>query len=263
MSNVLIFCTRWIHENDAYPQNIIFKDKKECCIHPSSNSVYEQAIVQYYMLSDRSDTIVDMFGINYDKEGVNLLVSVAKELLISNFGDAELLSEDIESADWGDLLQDIYDTIESNKNDAQLINVINPFIPRVLKMGDRFLPKVPLCFEKREDDYLAIGISVLPYMTAGDQFGDAWSRALLSDFSHENDNVILALHGSTDWDHPNETGYGHMVKYSEALSSKMDRNVHVYVYKHVDFDHIAEAIRMGDSSLQKIWTHIINSYGKE
>lgn len=256
MSNVLIFSTKWVEDNPQHPRKTIFYEKKKCNNHPYSDEVFQRATIKQFLCYDKSTVIADMFGVDKDDDGIELLVSIANKLVETNYGNLKNLSEDIANRSWSYLLQDIYNSLKENWSDARFINILSSFIPDTT---------IPTCYVRNDNDsrFSAIGISQLPYKTAGEDFCEEWSHALVKDFSEDGDDVILALHGSTDWKDLEKTGYGPMPSFSKRLSSELGRNVKVYVFLHEDFDDIAKALKMYNNRVSSVWTTIEQIWQKK
>ena len=252
MSNILIFSTNWVGKKDT----ILEDNAKFIKGHNNSDAIFSQAFVQNFLFKDDSSAIADMYGLEDNENGTNKLIEVAQKLVEHELGNIDFLKEDIESQDWGNLLQDIYDSFKENRKNSVFLDILTSFMPQ---------KQAPCCCFKQEKDndvdYLAIGISPLCYNGAGIQFYHEWSRALIDDFTEANDNVILALHGRTDWKDFDKS-YGFISDFSQQISSELNRNIQVHIFSHVGFDYIAQAINMNNSTLSNIWNYI-NTHAHE
>jgi len=253
----MIFSTKWISDDATVLKDgvvmprildTIFCNKIEQCEHSASEAVFIKAYVSS-LLTDYSSCISTMLGVENNKEGIDLLTKVATEIYDKGYGDKENLEESISSEDWGDLQQDIYDALKEQQN-SEVATILASHIPSIPKLN---------CFKREEKDedctYKAIGIVPLPYKTAGVLYCDDWTNALIKDFSSQDDEVIIALHKSTDWHYLEEEYDGPISDYSNKMALKNGRNIQIHLFKHA-CDPIATAINMKNQSLSKIWNYL-------
>ena len=93
----------------------------------------------------------------------------------------------------------------------------------------------------------------------GGIFYSDWSDALINDFSEEGDNVIIALHGSTDYKDPKMINV-YLKKESEELSKKYNRSIRLHVFNHQEGSgYIKPTLQL--NSLTDIWNKL-DSYGR-
>ena len=240
----MIFSTRWL-EDDSY----IFK--KACTPydkHSLSDVVFNNvtARMELQAVSDYVE-MNRLLGISENEDGTNKLISIAKELIGNNYGKVKLLQSDIDKKSWKYLSSDIFCSLKKYRTDTGLINILSNYV------ANKWTPR---CYCKEENGYQAFGISHLPDGCIPDL---AWSRALIMDFSNECDEVILALHGRTDWwKRLEDTGFGYMPEVSQEMSKEFNRSIRIYIFLHNDSNRIASAIKMSEDNLSNIWDFINN-----
>ena len=240
----MIFSTRWLDGKDY-----IFERNKKWEKHANSDVVFNKLTTQLKIRAVKdSIQMNELFGIVDDINGVDRLITIANKLIDNNYGKVKYLQDDIERKSFQYLTGDIYNTINSNRSDLKLIEILSPYVTQKW---------TPLCLFLEDGDFIAFGINHPPRDCTPDP---AWSRALIKDFSDENDSVILALHGQTDWwKGISNTGFGYMQEESEQLSKELERSIDIHVYLHDDSNYIAKAIKMKNSKLSDIWSFITSN----
>ena len=269
MSRVMIISTHWLEKStnlDGELQEMKASLFKDNVVYPldkrkESTSVYSQALQRKYALYSADSRSLSKYirqhsGDNY----IQVLVDLAKELLTTGLDDQEIMDffkEDIENADRDGLIEDIYEALKNSVANSKLCGVFSSFFSAL---------DPPLSYFKEDNSkdglFRAIGISCLPYSRAGIQLCNKWCDSLIEDFSAEGDEVILALHGSSDWKEENPL-LEPKLSFSNELSVRTKRSIKVFVFYHDDKDCIGAALKSYNQGLPLIWEKLINVWDKE
>lgn len=238
----------------------LFTDGKICMDNTESRKIYAEGLLHFYFpISSDSSRIYRLLNLKDNDDVIRILSDLVQKILDeTNFGDEETRGyflKDIEKLSKDDLEQDILEVRKSLKDNEQLKKL---FLPLVAKYNP------PLCYCKVEtennEEYEVIGISSFPkYSNLGLVFNDQWVNALINDFTSEGDDVILALHGSTDWKETDPV-LGPRKEDSEELSQTKKRKIRIFLFQHEDFDSIAKVLKSNES-LPTLWHKLEKEYG--
>ena len=257
MSKVLIISNHWMEETVIdgilIPMTAtIFNDKLtyQGTVNNSKRVLATLRVEKFAALAKEVKDIKGFLKLKGTEDDVALLVELVKEILDkTNFGDEEdrdIMQEDIEQKNINGLLQDILEALQDSRNDEQLKEVFTLYI-------ESHIP--PLCYSKEDAEYKIVGITSLSYRNAGLAFCHKWIDALIQDFTKEDDEVILALHGSTDWSETDPV-LGPKIEFSKELSQTQKRNIRVMLFFHDDRDCIAQVLKSENYSLSTNWNKI-------
>lgn len=253
MSKIIIFSTHWL-EGKEFQQSIFDReDVRPLPNHPTSDYIYKLVSLQDFIKQEKSDGLVSILGIGNDKKGLNKMIKITNKIIETSADlclsktQIKIFKNDINTQNLDYLIQDLFDLLKKKnvRTNVKLVEILSDFIPQ--------LP-TPLCYKyDSTNGYSFVAINNLICKQSGVLFREQWSMSLIEDFSQENDEVILALHGSTDWNNA-QTGY--MPAFSKELSEKTNREIAVHVFKHVDYDYISQTIKMKNETIENIWNII-------
>lgn len=237
-----------LRKNFLESDDFVFKKYKSKIYdnHPQSDLTYNMVCVRNIItLMEESTELKHFFGVSNDDSGFVRLSEIANELVEKNYGDHELIQSDIDNHDFDYLLQDIFDIIDENRSNSELLRILSSFNAKKTK---------PHCCHCEDSGYKAFGITHLPKGCTPDPM---WVDSLLDDFTTEGDEVKLAIHGSTDWWMLNDTGFGYMPRFSEMKSEEKRRIIEVHIFQHEEFDCIVKAL--AEKELASVWEKILKS----
>lgn len=248
MSKIFI-CTLRFDKNEWNGIRHIFLNGEKCTdCHPKSDIVYKQNLLKTKIeLSDSNNNslaISEILRIGKLEEKATEVMKFAQRLVDGGFLN-EYIKEDIKNSNWDYLIDDLYDIISSNYR-SDIVNLIPSL-------------DAPCCFRLVEKDIQAFAISHLQDRKTGKLFYDSWSDALIEDFSKKGDDIILALHGSTDYKDDKIINMFEE-KESSNLSTKYQRNIRLHVFSHQEGSGYIKPALLNDN-LTDIWS-ILDSYGK-
>lgn len=220
----------------------------------NARKVYSKVLMNRFVCkANNSKDAIRLLGLTETESDLPTLLEFAKKLLgiydkykenNKDYPDEiEYISQDIEGKSLDELYGDIYRALKNSNKNEEIYNV---FADRVL----------PLCYCKEEGEYKVIGISCFPKdSNAGPAYSAQWVDGLIEDFTNKGDEVILALHGASDW--PEKDPKREPVpKYSDEISKSKGRRIKVFLFQHSDMDCIGRALISVDTSLEKIWNNI-------
>jgi hypothetical protein len=261
MSKVLIITNHWMDRSENKEMTAsLFADGKEYTDYTESKRIYAQALLRFYVsISTESSNIYRILNLKNNDDTIPILCSLVQRILDeTNFGDEELrgyFKDDIEKSYRDGLEGGIFEALKAVKNNEHLKNLFVPFMVE---------HNPPLCYYKvnaeNDEEYKAISISSFPKNSnLGLVFNDQWTDALINDFTKEGDDVILALHGSTDWKETDPV-LGPRKEDSEELSQTKKRKIRIFLFQHEDFDCIAKVLKSNES-LPTLWHKLEKEYG--
>lgn len=244
----MIFSTRWLADREF---SIFAKNSKLWEKHDQSDVVFNYITARTELGSVRDKTKMNqLFGIlEEDENSTNKLILIAKDLIENNYGKVKLLQSDIEKKSWKYLSTDIFSALDNHRTDAGLINILSKYV------ANRWTPS---CYYKEEGVYQAYGINHLPKGCIPEP---EWSKALVTDFSNEGDEVVLVLHGQTDW-WKDLKGFGYMPEESQDMSKELERAISINLFFHDDSNDVAKALKMNKEKLSNIWNYLHNNEKK-
>lgn len=247
MSNVLICTLRFA--KITWGDKLIFLKGNDYSNNPKSSTVFKRSELRMKLkvagLNNSCSALSELLGVQNIKDETELLENVASSLVAAGYKN-ELIEEDIVNKDWGYVIDDLYEILSANINSDVVCH-----IPTL---------KAPECYYLQENGIKAYAISILlTDKGEGGIFYRDWSDALINDFSEDGDNVILALHGSTDYKDPTKINV-FLEKESEELSKKYHRNIRLHVFNHQEGSgYIKPTLQL--NSLTDIWNKL-DSYGR-
>lgn len=261
MSKVLIITNHWMDRSENKEMTAsLFADRKEYTDYTESKRIYAQALLRFYIsFSTESTDIYRILNLKNNDDTIPVLRSLVQRILDeTNFCDEEVqgnFKDDIEKSDRDGLEDDIFEALKAVKNNEHLKNLFVPFMVE---------HNTPLCYYKvnaeNDEEYKAIGISSFPKNSnLGLVFNDQWTDALINDFTKEGDDVILALHGSTDWKETDPV-LGPRKEDSEELSQTKKRKIRIFLFQHDGSDCVAQVLQSNES-LSTIWNKLDKEYG--
>lgn len=250
MSNVLICTLRFDNVTWGDNQHIFLKGE-DYTNNPKSSTVFKRSELRMKLKAagpnnNSCSAISEILGVKKIQDETDKLESLAKSLVKEGYKN-EYIEDDITNKDWGYLIDDVYDILLSNIH-TDVVSVIPSL-------------KEPKCIYLQENGIKAYAISILSVDRGeGGIFYSDWSDALINDFSEEGDNVIIALHGSTDYKDPKMINV-YLEKESEELSKKYNRSIRLHVFNHQEGSgYIKPTLLL--KSLPEIWNKL-DSYGRE
>ena len=261
MSKVLIITNHWMDKLENKEMTaLLFADGKVYTDNTESKRIYAQGLLRFYVsISTQSSDIYRILNLKNNDDTIPILRSLVQKILDdTNFGDEETrgyFKDDIEKSHRDGLEAAIFESLKAVKDNEHLKNLFLPFIVE---------QNPPLCYYKvnaeNDEEYKVIGISSFPkYSNLGLVFNDQWTDALINDFTKEGDDVILALHGSTDWKETDPV-LGPRKEDSEELSQTKKRKIRIFLFQHEGFDCIAKVLKSNES-LPTLWHKLDKEYG--
>ncbi len=262
MSKVIIITNHWMDESyengkiQPMKASLFRNAKKYTGEFDMTRKIYSKVRIKHFRSMPNENAIqaaIKLLGLSDNEADLPTLLELARNLLgiYDKYKDKdavylkefEFISLDIKEKSLGDLYEDIYRAL---MNSGKIEEINNVFKERVL----------PLCYCKVEGEYKVIGISCFPKdSNAGIVYCDQWIDGLIRDFTNEGDEVILALHGASDWpekDPKREPA----PKYSDEISEMTGRQIKVFLFQHSDIDCIGRALISEDMALEEIWNNI-------
>lgn len=236
---------------------VLFRDKVK---YPTeqlkeTNKVLAKLLVSKYK-EDADDSIAlhHLLNISDSEEDLPLLKEIVQKVKNFNLMTADEKAncdEDIKNNDIVFLRTDIYTALKKIETEDELEILASYVESRT----------TPLCYYKGHDneDYKIIGIECLPDKGRWMAYSESWIKALIQDFTSPEDEIILALHGATDWKEASPF-LGSYPEESENWSNNTDRNIRIILFNHTD--SIGQVLKMDGSSLSDIWNYIDSLWNK-
>lgn len=258
MSKVLIITNHWMDRQDNKEMNAsLFADGKVYTDNTGSKRIYAQALLDMFVsFSTNTSEIYGLFGLENGDGAISDLCKLLNAILEEpNFKDEKFKNYAKKAID--NLQKDRIEAFihKALKEHAETLNSL--FSTLIMNQ------QPPLCYHKIEtnnnEEYKVIGISSFPKNSdLGLTFRNQWVDALINDFTTEKDDVILALHGSTDWKEKDPV-LGPLKEYSKEISLTKKRKIRVFLFQHYDTDSIARVLKSNES-LPTLWNKLDKEY---
>lgn len=257
MSKVIIITNHWMdesydNEGEIQPMKAsLFRNaKKYTGKFENAENVYSNVLMHRFIsTANKSQDAINLLGLSGTESDLPTLLELAQSILdiyeTKNEAypkEVKFISKDIAQKSLNSLYADIFRALKNSYNIKEMYNV---FADRVL----------PLCYCKEEGEYKVIGISCFPEHYDASSYSAQWIDGLIKDFTNEGDEVILALHGSSDWSEKDPKREP-VPEYSDKISKSKGRQIKVFLFQHSDIDCIGRALISEDTSLEIIWNNI-------
>ena len=261
MSKIIIITNHWMERSNTVEMKaFIFNDRKEYeDDYSASKKIYAQVRLDHFLsLATRPSEIYGFLGLQNNDEAIPVLCKFVQRILKTNFWDEEMqgyFKDDIANADKDRLEVDIYESLKFVKDHEQLNDLFCTIIAE-----QRPLMYYCKADTDNNDEYRVIGIPSFPRdFYARRKYCDKWIDALINNFTSEGDEVVLALHGSSDWKEADPV-LGPRQEYSEQLTQAKKRKIRLFLFQHEDFDCVAQVLQSNES-LSTIWNKLDKEYG--
>lgn len=257
MSKVVIITNHAMSEVDEYgrPKEmdaVLFRDKIGYPFElKETNRLLAKILVLKYMKdATESISLYHLLNISDSKEDLPLLKNVVQK--VRNFNgmsdrDKYRCDNDLNKGDIVGLRKDIFTALKHIETEDEL-NIFTSYVDQQHKA---------LCYykERTEDgeNYKIIGISCFPDKGEWMKYSEPWINALIQDFTSPKDEIILALHGATDWKEASPF-LGSYPKESKDWSNNTDRRIRIILFNHTD--NVGQVLKKDGSSLSDIWNYI-------
>ena len=261
MSKVIIITNHAMSEVEKYGtprimDAVLFRDKigypTEFAV---TSKLYAKLLVlKYQALAEKSTDLYRLLDLSGTEADLSLLTEMVPK--VRNFSgmtekDKSYCDSDIKKGNVKGLIKDLYAALK--KLDTA----------KELELFSSYVSKKPLCYclERNEnnENYKIIGISCLPDKGKWMKYSEQWINALIQDFTKEEDEIILALHGATDWKEASPF-LGSYPKESEEWSNDTNRKIRIILFNHTD--QVGQVLKMDGSSLSDIWNYIDDIWNK-
>lgn len=234
----------------------IFREKKrfEGSIKNSISLFAKTRLSQFLSFNDineKQEMMGSLLNLTNTDNDFDVLIDMVQYLLDNSYGDEELRSffkSDIDEKNRDGLLCDILEALQNSTPNSPIYNKIISVIANRMELQ---------CFYKKEnvnnEDYMVIGVPCFEYEGAGVGLYQEWSQALLKDFTKPEDQVVLALHRSTDWKNPNAP-LGPEKEFSSSFAE--NQNIRVFLFYHEEKDPIGNVLTAENESLATLWNNL-------